>query len=188
MDQILVVNIAVLWLVVLFNSFFIISVARKQSVSSPSVPPASDLKLGQQAPNFEAETINGERVCLADYVGKAVALLFVGMKCPNCREAIPSYERLIPFAKQAGVELLLVSEEDMNETRTFIEQIGIRDLQVVSAPRMQTMLLHDYKVHGTPSFCLVDLRGKVKAVDYADLHDTGSWQALTRSWGFREVG
>ena len=50
--------------------------------------------IGQDAPDFELRTADGQTASLSDASGKVVLLDFWGTWCPPCRAAMPNLERL----------------------------------------------------------------------------------------------
>ncbi len=64
-----------------------------------------------------------------------------------------------------------MSDADEAETQSFADELELR-LPILVAPRDRTSFLADYKAMATPSFCLVDAEGKVRAVGVS-LSDLG---------------
>lgn len=127
-----------------------------------AIPKMGFLKVGRQAPDFTAQTLQGETVSLARYAGRRVALVFVSPDCKPCREELPTLTRLRTRAEQLGVEIVLVSDADEDKTIGFVEG-AVDGLPVLVAPRARTSFLSNYKAMGTPSYCLLDAQGKVQA-------------------------
>lgn len=70
---------------------------------------------GKPAPNFTLTDINGRKVSLADYKGKAVLVNFWATWCAPCKIEIPW---IIEFRKRyaaQGFEVLGVSEDDLDK-------------------------------------------------------------------------
>jgi thiol-disulfide isomerase/thioredoxin len=141
------------------------------------MPPKEFLKVGQPAPDFAAETLGGEPVTLADYASRKVAFLFMSPGCAPCREAIPTLEELQPRAAQAGVSLSLVITGSQEQAQPFVTELGVSLPVLVTPPAGQ--FKSDYKVGGTPFYCLVNKQGQVEATGFFD----DAWQALTGQWG-----
>jgi signal peptidase I len=137
------------------------------------------LQPGQPAPDFIAETLAGEKVSLSTYEGRPVAFLFVA---PNrhCREAMPDYTEAYAKARNAGVEIVLVSTAGAEQTRAFVDEMGIT-MPVLVAPFESNSFMKDYKVTATPRFCLVDAAGNVQAAGYPST-EWGSWKKLIDAW------
>lgn len=177
MDEVLVVNLVLLWVLVIANLLLTLVIIRKLS---PNQHRIETLVNGQDAPNFTAETVTGEKKSLADYVGRNTAFLFVSPGCAPCREAIPLYNVLGPKATEAGVDLVLVSIADAPATKALVEEMNIR-LPVLVAPRGSNSFAAVYKATGTPSYCLVDAQGKVVGSGHPSL-EHGEWKKMVFSW------
>jgi peroxiredoxin len=180
----LVVSSLLLWIVVLFNLLMTLALIRHRNAAPPT-PGREVLKVGQSAPGFTAETLNGEEVTLSTYAGRAVAFLFIGTHCSPCRTAIPTYEALRPKAMRAGVELILVSIDDVARTQAFAEELHVT-LPVLVAPHTSNPFMDDYKGTGTPFYCLVDAQSKVQSTGYPS-PDWGEWKTLSESWADEEI-
>jgi peroxiredoxin len=182
MQQILGVSSILLWAVLLGNVILTLALVRKQQGASPSSGGDTDgPAITRPAPDFAAETLQGVRITLADYAGRAVVFLFVRPGCGPCREGLPTYERLAPQAAHAGVELVLVIDADHLQTREFVENYGV-SLTTLIAPNDSNSFYRDYTVRGTPTFCLIDSEGIVRSVGYPG-PNSREWQLLTTSWG-----
>lgn len=177
MEQVLVVSSILLWILVLFNLLLTFALLRQINTGNPR---KDDLKVGQQAPDFTAHTVEGTTVTLADYKGRSVAFLFISSTCSPCRDALPSYEALFPKAKQHGTELVLVSTADAEQTQGMVAQFNIT-LPVLVAPQESNSFSKDYKISGTPHYCLVDVDGKVQSTGFPS-REWGNWKSLTEAW------
>ena len=177
MQVVFVISSILLWVVVLLN--LILTLALVQRVSGRGLQQLG-LKPGTRAPDFTAETLGGEVVSMASYSGRAVTFLFIGPRCGPCREALPYYEALGPFARQAGVELVLVSNEDAAATQALVDEFKIT-LPVLVAPQDRSSFLQEYKATGTPGYCMVNADGIVQSAGYPSL-ERGEWKQLTDEW------
>jgi thiol-disulfide isomerase/thioredoxin len=101
----------------------------------------------------------------------------MSLGCAPCREAIPALEELQPRAAQAGVTLCLVITSDREQAQAFVTEPGVSLPVLVTPPTGQFKT--DYKVGGTPFYCLVDEQGQVEATGFFD----NAWRSLTSRWG-----
>lgn len=165
MEPILVVNLILLWVIVTFNILFTLGLARRiRSISQKAE--IELLKSGQPAPDFSAYTaytLDGQTVKLADYAGQAVAFLFVSPHCQPCRDQLPAIPALNAKAKKRGVQLILVGDSsNKTELLSLAHEID-GSIPLLMASRESTSFLEDYKGTITPSYCLVDEQGIVRA-------------------------
>nr|WP_295973653.1 redoxin domain-containing protein [uncultured Bacillus sp.] len=82
------------------------------------------LKIGVKAPDFELESLTGEKVKLSDYRGKKVILNFWATWCSPCKKEMPAMEK---FYQRAGddVEILAVNIDPQYNVKGFTEDMGI---------------------------------------------------------------
>jgi len=137
---------------------------RSNAVSTPNALEGG-LEAGQIAPDFSAQTLEGERVSLSTFAQRSVAFIFISPSCKPCLERIPAIEALRPRAEQAGIHLVLVSVAGEAETQALANKTSIR-LPILIAPRDSNTFMESYKVEGTPSYCLINADGKVRAAGY----------------------
>lgn len=91
----------------------------EQQLSGPSI--------GKMAPDFELESLDGRKIRLSDYKGKAVLLNFWATWCGPCKVEMPW---LVEFQKQyqaQGFEILGVAMEDTKkeEIAAFAKEMGV---------------------------------------------------------------
>ncbi|HVJ08212.1 MAG TPA: TlpA disulfide reductase family protein [Acidisarcina sp.] len=70
---------------------------------------------GKPAPNFTLSDLNGKKVSLADYRGKAVLLNFWATWCAPCKVEIPWFLKLREQYAGQGFEILGVSSDDLDK-------------------------------------------------------------------------
>src|SRR5699024_2019117 len=80
------------------------------------------LEEGKQAPDFELETLDGDKAKLSDYEGERVIVNFWATWCPPCREEIPDLKQLYD---EEDVEILAVNmtsneTSDMDDIEEFV--------------------------------------------------------------------
>lgn len=181
MGTILIVSQVLLWLVALFNLLLTFALIRRINAASAARHKLPDmLSIGQTAPAFAARTLAGDQVTHADYADRATVLLFISPGCASCHKLLPTFHLLEPRARQSGIDLILVSDGDLENTRTMADERNIR-LPLLVAPSKETSFFRDYKIHGTPSYCFIDEQGIVQSVGHP-YENVQEWKALTDSW------
>jgi peroxiredoxin len=176
-EQIFVISSILLWLVVVFN--LILTLATIRRLNGPGEKKVGPEK-GSPAPDFTAETLQGEHVTLARYAGKRTAFLFVAPNCIPCREGMPQFEEWYSQAEQSGVSFVLVSNGSLADTQALVQELHI-SLPVLVAPRASNSFVTDYKISSTPSYCLIDAQGIVESAGYPSINFS-EWKNLLDSW------
>ncbi|GJM39940.1 MAG: hypothetical protein DHS20C20_02220 [Ardenticatenaceae bacterium] len=180
MEQLLIVNSILVWLALLGQFLLTFALIRKvngiNQMSGNGGQPREFLKVGQAAPDFEVQTLEGELVTKASYMGRKVAFIFLSPGCSPCYEAVPTLEELHSGATESGVYLCIVMTSTQEQAKKFVDE------QIVSLPVLVTTpdgkFKRDYKVGGTPFYCLLNEQGLVEATGFFD----NSWQALVNQW------
>jgi peroxiredoxin len=179
MEQIFLVSSFLLWIVVVFNLVLTLALIRRvgKLAEQPDFEDIPILDVGSKAPDFSAETLDGQSVNLATYAQKSVAFVFVSPTCAPCIDKISMLNRICPLARLNGVEMVLVCLADKNETHNFSEKHSVQ-LPVLSAPRDSNPFMENYKVAGTPAYCFVDGEGRVQSSGFLDT----KWEQLVYEW------
>jgi methylamine dehydrogenase accessory protein MauD len=181
MEILLLVSSLLLWIVVLLNLVLTLALIRRVNATSNRAP---DLEVGppvgEKAPDFKAHTLTGETVMLATYAGHPTTFIFFAPGCGPCRELLPSLKTLAPQTREAGAELVLVSEGTREATYALGKEMEL-DLPVLVAPRKENAFFDDYRITMTPSYCSLDEHGMVLSAGHPDLHDQ-LWQTLMAGW------
>lgn len=179
MSSLTLLNSTSLWLVSGFN--FLLSVAMLRQFKDLSTQMLSSgldvgLEKGAVAPEFEAETLLGEKVTLANY--PQAVLVFISLHCSPCVGKLPMLHSLALKAKQTDIEVVLVSTDgNKAETAAFARKHKV-SLSVLIAPPGNSSFVTDYKVEATPSYCFL----KHGCVQAAGLFEPDTEEQLLRAW------
>jgi len=125
------------------------------------------LNVGQQAPDFEATTIGGERVSLSDLRGQVVLIEFWATWCGPCYPEIP-YLRDV-WAKYQGEDFQLVGvalDRDAEALQQVVDERGITWPQVQQAEGFGGPIAERYNVSGIPRAYLIGRDGTIVAKDF----------------------
>ncbi|MDQ5823999.1 MAG: peroxiredoxin family protein [Chloroflexota bacterium] len=185
MEQALLISSVLLWAVVLFNLLLTLAVVRKvNSIQDTHQvgrrPEPIGLDVGAQAPDFVAETLDGDKVTLATFAGRPTAFIFIMPNCEPCTEGMPDYLSLASKAREAGAELVLVNVGAATATRELVNEFNVTTRMLI-APEGLNPFMSDYKMRGTPSYTYIDANGKIQSTG-RPARTLPQWQEIIRSW------
>ena len=119
-----------------------------------------EVKLGQQAPDFEAEDLAGHATSLSDYNGKKPVLIdFWATWCGPCRQAMPELQALHD-EYGAKIEILSINEGEPVDKVAAYATAQKSTLHFVLDP--DAGIGSKYGVTGIPTQVLVDKQGVVR--------------------------
>jgi peroxiredoxin len=127
---------------------------------------------GKPAPDFSLNDLNGKKVSLADFRGKAVLLNFWATWCAPCKVEIPWFLKLRDQYAAQGFEIIGVSSDDLDkddQAKLFTEKAEIA--KFVEQQKMTYPVLidgdaisHPYGgVDSLPTSFFIDRKGTVVA-------------------------
>lgn len=112
------------------------------------------------APEFQATTLQGTNVSLAELAGKVIVLDFWATWCPSCRQSIPELRDLVK--KYPADKFVLISvSEDQGETawKSFVDKKDMDWPQVFDAGhRIQS----SFNIRAYPTYIVIDGEGVVR--------------------------
>lgn len=119
--------------------------------------------VGEQAPDFVLEDLDGRKYRLSDFKGKGVFLNFWGTFCDPCKREMPYMDNQYKKFKDQGVEIIAVNvgETDL-AIETFANQYNLSFPIVVDNGEVQKA----YGIYSLPATFLISPEGKV--VDYIE--------------------
>jgi peroxiredoxin len=140
---------------------------------------------GKTAPPFTLETLQGQKVSLASYKGKAVLVNFMATWCAPCKVETPWLIELRKQYAPQGFEVLGISTDDLDKDDKKMNAEDMQDIaKFVSNMHIDYPVLidgdsiaHPYGgIDALPSSFFVDRNGKVVAYTVG-LHDRSELEA-----------
>lgn len=87
------------------------------------------LEIGQKAPEFTLETLDGTKVSLQDLKGKKVLLNFWASWCKPCKDEMPHMQKVYEKYNHQNVEILAINltigKEKPEDAKAFAEELGL---------------------------------------------------------------
>lgn len=121
---------------------------------SSSSGPASDGGI-----DFQATTLDGDRVSLSAYRGQVVMLNFWATWCPPCRAEMPTIQAAYDAHQQDGFMVLAVNNaESPAQIRPFADAFGLNFPIVLD---QSAQLQRSFAIQGYPTSIFVDAAGEI---------------------------
>lgn len=157
-----------------------------QSLASDA-PSATDgrLRVGDIAPNFTLQTLDGKTVCLADYLGnQPILLVFWSYFCFPCQKELPAMQALYEELGPKQLSMLSISLDGPSydeKVRPFLAKNGITFPTMYDNMTAEFFeIAEKYGVVGTPTLFLLDSLGRVRFIHLGRL-DGDTLKGLVRS-------
>ncbi|RDW17242.1 TlpA family protein disulfide reductase [Oceanobacillus chungangensis] len=117
-------------------------------------------EIGNVAPDFEIQTLDGETVNLQHFRGKRVILNFWATWCPPCRVEMPDMQKL---HENEDIIVLAVnltdSEISQKDVKTFVNEFGLTFPIGLDKTGGISEL---YKINPIPTTIMIDSDGKIR--------------------------
>jgi len=128
---------------------------------SEADPDASvGVMVGSRAHNFSLESLDGERVSLADLKGSVVLVNFWATWCPPCQAEIPDFEEAYREHGDEGLVVLGVNvEEPPSQVLPFVTDMGMTYPVLLDR---DGRISREYRALGLPTSLLVDRDGVIR--------------------------
>ncbi len=133
------------------------------SQSADSTVPVG-IEVGDRAPNFTLESLDGKTVSLYQFRGHVVILDFWASWCAPCRASMPELQRYYEEYKGHGLVLLGVSLDRSGEdARYFLKEKRYTDLIALwGSVSASQAVAQEYGVYGIPHTFVIDKQGIIR--------------------------
>ncbi|HLS08006.1 redoxin domain-containing protein [Lentibacillus sp.] len=118
------------------------------------------LNVGNIAPDFQLETLEGEQVALSDYRGQRVMVNFWATWCPPCRAEMPDMQK---FYENKDVEILAINLTETESSRDAVPDfIDAYELTFPILMDEETEVANQYQIQPIPSSFMIDSNGRIQ--------------------------
>ena len=129
--------------------------------SGPGVGVSRGINVGNRAPDFTLEALDGTKVSLKNYRGKVVLINFWATWCPPCRAEIPEIEAAFEARQDDGFVVFGVNVEEARETvAPFVDAFEMSYPVLLDE---SGRLLQTYRAMGLPMSVIIDQDGVIQA-------------------------
>lgn len=127
------------------------------------------ISVGDTAPNFTLQQLDGSQVKLSDLRGKAVVLNFWGSWCVPCKTEMPELEKQYQLNKNKSIVFAGVNiGESPITVKQFVDQVGVTFPIWLDQNREITRL---YNIGPIPTTYFIDKDGIVKDVVIGQMNE-----------------
>jgi peroxiredoxin len=128
-----------------------------------SGPTAGDPpRVGNQAPDFTARTVDGKTVTLSSFKGQPVWLTFGASWCQPCRAENPDIQAAFAKNQAKGLVVLQVFiSENPSDVRDYAKRVGLTYDKIADPA---TKIASAYRVLGIPSHFFIDRTGTLRTL------------------------
>jgi peroxiredoxin len=121
-------------------------------------------RVRMEAPAFDLGDIQGGQKSLTEFKGKVIVLNFWATWCPNCREEMPSLEKLWEKYKSKGVVIIGVAVGSRGkDVESFARGLGLTFPILLD---MNGAVRRDYEVAALPMTYIIGKDGKISGRMY----------------------
>lgn len=118
-------------------------------------------KIGEPAPKFTLESLDGKKISLSDYKGKVVILDFFALWCKPCKDEIPLIQKAYNDAKKdsLNVEFLLLCIDGKNKKakiKEFLDNLSVNITTLIDAGKTYQI---DYGLKAMPTLIIINKNG-----------------------------
>ena len=125
--------------------------------AAPQIP-----QVGDKAPGFSLESLDGKTVSLSDFQGKMVLVVFSSVNCQGCEQQLP-FIQAICEQPSANLAVLDVYQFDAaNKVRDYVSSKQLTAVPALPDPRGEVAALYGV-ARFPPTNFLVDSQGIIRA-------------------------
>ena len=121
-------------------------------------------QIGNQAPDFNLNTINGKSISLEKLKGQFLVIDFWASWCKPCREESPNMVRLYEKYHSKGLEIISISlDSDKDKWQAAIQKDHLNWIHVSELQGWKGQVAKQYNISQIPFTYLLDKSGKIMA-------------------------
>ena len=111
--------------------------------------------------DFTLENLDGKKISLKDFRGKAVMLNFWATWCPPCRREMPSMEKLYSKIDKTKIDIVAVNIQESKSTVSEFIRKNKYTFPVLADEEGKAASI--YQIRSIPTTFIIDKKGYVRA-------------------------
>jgi len=120
----------------------------------------SEAQVGELAPKFQLQNLDGQSVALSKFRGKPVVLNFWATWCPPCRDEMPYIQEIYNEWSDKGLVVLAINYgESASRVKKFVQYYGL-SFPVLLDTKQD--VAQKYNVRGIPTTFFIDKDGIIQ--------------------------
>ena len=137
--------------------------------------------VGQEAPDFTLQSMDGKTVKLSDYKGKKVYLKFWASWCGPCKKSMPELVELAGKTDRDFEILTVVApglqgEKSVEEFPKWFQEQGYKDVPVLFDTSGE--IFQAYQIRSIPTEILIDSQGKIGKIQFGAISNADAEAAF----------
>ena len=129
--------------------------------------------VGQEAPDFTLQSMDGKEVKLSDYRGKKVYLKFWASWCGPCRKSMEDRDFEILTVIAPGLQ----GEKSVEQFPKWYQDQGYKDIPVLYDTQGATF--QAYQIRSIPTEFLIDSQGKIGKIQLGAISNADAEKAFS---------
>ena len=126
------------------------------------------LQVGEKAPPFNLELLNGEQISLQQYAGKGLVITFMSSWCPCSNESMPMMKKAWLEHKD-NINFLMIGIQDAESKFEGLTQKW--EIPFSAGFDDDDLIARAYGVSSPPTTFFIDKQGVVKRAFYGNIKD-----------------
>jgi peroxiredoxin len=121
-------------------------------------------EVGNLAPDFQLDNLDGQSVSLSDFRGKPVLVNFWATWCPPCRSEMPLIQNIFADKKWVGKGLVVLAidiGESQATVREFVKKYGLTFPVLLDSTQD---VFFEYRARAIPTTFFIDRQGVIREI------------------------
>jgi len=165
MSAVFVMTYVLLWAIVLLLAFAVLVLARQVGIIHLRIPNTGaattpgGLIIGEPAPPFAVDSIDGTSVTIGSARERAQLLVFVSPACGACERLVPAINSVARSQSRTLETLVVNGHGDRDRARQFAKATKLGKVPMIASQE----IFGEFDIKGTPYAIYLDEEGVVRA-------------------------